>query len=144
MKELFLIEREHLQALLDIAINTASDQSEIAPHVIAARLALDTPIVRELPKLQEQRGWFEGACKASRTYNFPLGAMVVNKKFCHFIDSDTDSAYAGYRAGFIHGVRWSRHEQVLREPAVCAADAVTEVTHEAKASTSQRAADSST
>lgn len=33
--------------------------------------------------------------------DWPLGAMIVNGKFSHFLDSDTDTAWIGFYAGWM-------------------------------------------
>ncbi|MFL1449216.1 hypothetical protein ACI77O_12545 [Pseudomonas tritici] len=119
MSEQVMIEREHLQTLLDSALLVASTEVLQPPHIQAAQQVLASPTsLRDQPSLDERREFFEAACKASRTYNFPLGVMVVNGHFRNYFDSDTDSAFAGYRAGFSHGRRWERGVQVVSPPQI--------------------------
>jgi hypothetical protein len=113
MSDTLLIQREHLQALLDAVLAAdTTDSLGRTTHVIAAQESLSAPQeYRASPERVEVRGFFEEACKLSTAYRFPLGHMVINGAFHHYYDSDTDSAFAGYRAGFNRGVNWERHQR---------------------------------
>lgn len=113
MSDNLLIQHEHLQALLDavLAADTTGNAATTT-HVIAAKEALSAPLVwRKAPEADEVRGYFEDACKKSTSHKFPLNYVKVNGAFHHYFDSDTDSAFLGYRGGFNRGVNWERRQR---------------------------------
>lgn len=64
----------------------------------------------------EIREVFEAACKKSKAEgkaNFPLAPMLINGRFHHYMDPDTDNAWMGFRLGYIKGVV-SKREEVLQ------------------------------
>lgn len=75
--------------------------------VEAVRTSADQQQGEPAPKLTTEmlRQRFEATCKSSTLYDFPLEAMNINGAFHHYMDTDTDSAFTGYRAGFRHGMR---------------------------------------
>lgn len=118
MSENILIDRDCLQALVNAALGRSAPGEDIAPHLSAAQILLaQPPGLRPPPTIDERREFFETACKASKDYKFPLGVFLINGRFSHYHDSDTDSAFAGYRAGFMHGCRWERGIAVITPPA---------------------------
>jgi hypothetical protein len=125
--EYLLIERDHLKALLEDALNGDITGTTVnTAHAIAAQHALASSPLNPKPSSADVRGFFEDACRSSRAYRFPLGHMVVNGKFQRFFDSDTDSAFVGYRAGFIRGVNWERQQRRSAELPTMAAAVVAE------------------
>lgn len=59
-------------------------------------------------ELEVLRAEFERICKLPevlKQINFPLGAMQMNGGFHHYMDSDTDSAWIGFKLGHIAGMR---------------------------------------
>lgn len=59
--------------------------------------------MRALTKKGEQiRAEFESFIKTSSRFssNTPLGAMVINGKFSHYMDSDTDTMWIGFANGY--------------------------------------------
>lgn len=121
MSTICLIDPAQLQALLDalLAGDTTGTAHEAA-YVIAAQDSLSAPqAYLHKPAPEEARQSFESACNKSTSYRFPLGAMEINGAFHHYVDSDTDSAFAGWRGGFNQGVNWERRQRrVQPSPAV--------------------------
>ncbi|MPQ69489.1 hypothetical protein [Pseudomonas sp. MWU12-2323] len=113
MSDTLLINREHLQSLLDAAL-AADSTGNVADsaYVLAAKESLSTPQeYQTAPEPADVRQLFEEACKKSKAYKFPLGYMLINGAFHHYSDSDTDSAFVGYRAGFNQGINWERRQR---------------------------------
>ncbi|MCF5371991.1 hypothetical protein [Pseudomonas syringae] len=127
MSTICLIDHAQLQALLDalLAADTTGTAHESA-YVIAAQNSLSAPQeYLHKPDRELVRQSFESACNISTSYRFPLGAMVINGDFHHYVDSDTDSAFAGWRGGFNQGVNWERGQRrVQPTPAVDSAPVV--------------------
>lgn len=114
MSNYIAITREHLKALLDAALADAATPAD-SPIIITAMQELELPAPTANPTSEGVRACFEEACKASKTYKFPLGIVTMNGQFKSYMDSDTDSAHVGYRAGFVRGLKW--HQQVAQTQA---------------------------
>lgn len=114
MTDFITITRPHLQALIDAAQAEAATPSD-AQIIVKASQELAGPVVKANPTANEVRSCFEQACNASKAYRFPLGIVKLNGVFQRYMDSDTDSAYVGYKAGFVRGLKW-REQLVAKEP----------------------------
>lgn len=107
MTDFIAITRTNLKALIDAALSDSATPAD-ADFIATAMQELDSPVASDKPSFEDIRTLFELACKSSRTYRFPLGPLVVNGAFRNYMDSDTDSAFIGYKAGFVRGLKWQR------------------------------------
>lgn len=105
MSNFIAISRPHLQALIDAAMANSATPAD-ATIILAALKELDSPPVTGAPTSRSVQDCFEAACKESKSFRFPLGIVTLNGAFKNYMDSDTDSAFVGYRAGFVRGLKW--------------------------------------
>ncbi|NVL49925.1 hypothetical protein F2S72_09245 [Pseudomonas syringae pv. actinidiae] len=108
MTDLIAITRPHLKAFIEASLAEEATPADAAFIATAVR-ELAYPSPTSSPTSQEVRESFELACKSSTAYRFPLGPVTINGVFQHYMDTDTDSAFVGYRAGVVRGLKW--HQQ---------------------------------
>lgn len=108
MTDLIAITRPHLKALIEASLADEGASADAAFIATAVR-ELAYPSPASSPTSEEVRQSFELACKSSTAYRFPLGPVTINGVFQHYMDTDTDSAWVGYRAGVVRGLKW--HQQ---------------------------------
>ncbi|HDS1721670.1 hypothetical protein NPS53_09170 [Pseudomonas putida] len=111
MMDFIAVTRTHLQALIDAAQADTATPSD-AQIIVKASQELASHVAKPNPTADDVRNSFEQACKSSKAYSFPLGVVKLNGAFRNYMDSDTDSAYVGYRAGFVRGLKW--HQQLAQ------------------------------
>ena len=117
MTAFIAITRTHLKALIDAAQADAPTPADAA-IIVTAMQELECPILTEKPTSGYVRGCFELACKSSTEYRFPLGVVTLTGVFLKYMDSDTDSAFVGYRAGFVRGLKWQHQITQVKATAV--------------------------
>lgn len=69
-------------------------------------------------ELEILRKEFERICKLPavlKQVNFPLGMFEMNGEFHHYMDSDTDSAWIGFKFGHVVGYRAAKSEEVRHD-----------------------------
>ncbi len=120
MTDFIAITRTHLKALIDAAQSDVPTPADAA-IIVTAMQELESPAPTESPTSGYVRGCFELACKSSKEYRFPLGVMALNGVFLNYMDSDTDSAFVGYRAGFVRGLKWQHQITQVKATAVAPA-----------------------
>lgn len=72
----------------------------------------------KLAHLEKVRAEFElavGRLKERGRADFPLAPMIINGHFHHYMDSDTDSAWIGYFAGWQNG-RTALKQELKEKP----------------------------